>query len=124
MNWIQALGTIGSPIVGFLMFIVGVYQARKGHKTEEAEATNDEKKLSIHQQDANTHSFAALIDGYSDQIKIFQAQYDALEKRHNELSEKYDELNDKYEQALQHIQALEALIPNPPGAPLRPWVKA
>jgi chromosome segregation ATPase len=90
--------------------------------------TLGEKQVEVRAQDAETNQFAAMIDGFVEQVHLVNDQYDRLNKRYADLEAKCDDLERRLDATeaekdaiLRHLSKVERLVPVPPGPPTRPW---
>ena len=138
MTWQQILTlvvAVGTPLSGIVVALVANTRSRRHVTREQVLATAGVK---IDEKDAHTREIAVILDGYT---AVNQAQLRALEraeasadncnKRYDTLETKYDLLVQRFEVAeeqneervrvlVQHVVALEAMVPTPPGPPERP----
>lgn len=115
-----------SPLSGV---VVAWIASRRSKKQTDVTVAVDEKGLVIQEQEANTRIFSAITEGFVERLRDINEAYDKLETRYNALEKRYTNLEARFEatenvknQMINHIVALEALVPIPPGAPKRPWI--
>lgn len=138
MNTAQILtliAAIGGPISGILIAILSNSRSKKQVGEEQTVAR---AAVRVDEKDAHTREIAVILDGYTavntalnksleraeTGLTDCSEKYDALERRFEESEQRARE-RERYEAALrldliEHIQALEALVPSPPGPPERP----
>lgn len=89
------------------------------------------KQSRVSEREANTHEMDMILDGFkegmselrtelAEQKKRSEGQIEKLEKRVARLETENGALINQNTEQHNHIVALESLIPNPPGVPLRP----
>jgi hypothetical protein len=89
------------------------------------------KQSRVSEREANTHEMDMILDGFKEgmselrtelqeQKKRSEGQIEKLEARVARLESENSALINQNTEQHNHIVALEALIPNPPGVPLRP----
>lgn len=100
--------------------------AARVSKRNTVEGTN------LGKREAQTHEFSALTEGFTEsfrqmqlQIQELRGRVDTIEEERDTLAEKLHESTLERAELLQHLLAVEALVPDPPGAPVRParWLK-
>jgi predicted RNase H-like nuclease (RuvC/YqgF family) len=114
-NWIQL--ALSAPVIAIITVVIKGFfdsRARTGHNK-------------VSEQEANTHEFTAIINGFKDSLKAVNDRVDDQNEQIKELQDKVHALEDtnaeltsEREMYLRHIATLEALVPNPPGPPTRP----
>ena len=113
MDWSLIL-SVAALIVGPLS---GVVVAALGAR---ASRGNTAETVAPAEHDATTREFTELRASYAEALRQSNELYDRLEKRFEVLDEKFNKQAEKQERMVQHIVALERLVPNPPGPPARP----
>jgi len=111
-TWIQ-IGTVCLvPLTGVVVAIIA--DRRSKNTTTQT--------VAVSEQEADTHQFAALTEGFVEQLRILKE--DVAEQRGlvKSLTERVETLESQKLEMLAHILALEVLVPNPPGPPKRPWL--
>jgi septal ring factor EnvC (AmiA/AmiB activator) len=134
-EWASLAGGIGGPVSGIVIALIVWARSRRDTDATTAVA---EKGVRVDERQAHTAEVAMIIDGFTeslaavrselkdartelsdarDELKDAAAKYDGLRQEHDALKEQVD-----MERAamITHIEALENLIPNPPGPPERP----
>lgn len=96
------------------------------------------KQVSVSETEAQTHQFQAIIDGFTQSLAVVSNRATTAEEsarhateeakranaRADELEQRLDESEARELQMLDHLKAVEDLVPNPPGPPARPaWLK-
>lgn len=115
---LAVIALIATPLSGVLVGLISSRASRKNTTTTAA----------VSQQEADTHEFAELTNAYDKLLARSEAQYARLDLQYQELAgqhisvmEELRLLKDQYGAVIRHVIALEALIPNPPGPPARPF---
>lgn len=122
------LAAVGGPISGIIIAWMGARRSKRQVAAENQTAT---RTVAVTERDAHTREISAIIDGYT---AVNKATTEALTRAENASStcaEKYDALEARFEEAerqrrierretIEHWEALERLIPTPPGPPERP----
>lgn len=114
MDWplfLSVSALVIGPLSGVGVAMVGARASRK----------NTSETVAPAEHDANTREFTELRAAYAEALRQSNEQYDRLESRFNDLETKFAAQRSTQEQMVQHIVALERLIPNPPGPPARPY---
>jgi len=115
---------IAGPLLGVLGFLASLITIFR-------QARKDKSDNSVNKQEANTHEFDAMRQGFVDQMaelrkQLSDARDEAREDReeaarkHTELADRVHTLETERHEILQHVKLLENLIPDPPGVPMRP----
>ena len=88
---------------------------------------NSTEGATISRREADTNEFSAMTDGFTEsfrqmhlQIQELRMRVDDLEKEKNILAAKLHESTIERAELLNHLRAVEALVPDPPGVPVRP----
>ena len=88
---------------------------------------NGVEGVKLSRREADTNEFSAMTDGFTEsfrqmhlQIQELKGRVDALEREKDALAAKLHESTIERAELLQHLLAVEALVPDPPGAPARP----
>lgn len=93
---------------------------------------NGVEGANLGKREAQTHEFSALTEGFTEsfrqmhlQIEELRGRIDTLEHEKDKLAAELHESTLERAELLQHLLAVEALVPNPPGPPTRPvkWQK-
>lgn len=116
-----------APLAGLAVAIITDHRSKQQTKLS---YTAEEKNIDIREQEAETHYFAAITEGFVEQLRLVNNQYDRLsarytdlEAKHTALEARFTEIDKQRAELLKHVEALEALVPTPPGPPPRPWNK-
>ena len=93
---------------------------------------NSVEGANISRRQADTNEFSAMTEGFTEsfrqmhlQIQELKGRVDALEIEKDALAAKLHESTIERAELLEHLRAVESLVPNPPGPPERPvrWQK-
>jgi len=118
VNWLSYFG----GATGLAGIIFGASAIIRSFRKDRVEQRTDEEKLKIALADADTSRVAEILDGYKEQVAGLQAEVKQLHERVDSIDTDNRHLRERNEMQLQHIARLELMIPNPPGAPTRPWL--
>ena len=128
IQFLLAIAAIGGPLSGIAVAIIANRRSKK----------RDTGEVSVLQQEADTHGFAAVTaamkEAFDSQMEAFDLRLKdqgetikeqatdirVLKQRVGTLEEINADLEDTVDKQDQHITALERLIPSPPGPPPRP----
>ena len=93
---------------------------------------NSVEGANLGRREADTNEFSAMTEGFTEsfrqmhlQIQELRGRVDTLEVEKDALAARLHESTIERAELLEHLRAVEALVPNPPGAPERPakWLK-
>ena len=105
------------PLVAIISSIIAAKVARK----------NSVEGSNISRRQADTNEFSAMTEGFTEsfrqmhlQIQELKGRVDLLEREKDELAAKLHDSTIERSELLEHLRAVEALVPNPPGPPMRP----
>lgn len=105
------------PLVAVVSSLIAANVAKK----------NGTEGARISRRQADTNEFSAMTEGFTEsfrqmhlQIQELKGRVDALEIEKDELAAKLHESTIERAELLEHLRAVEALVPNPPGPPERP----
>ena len=108
----------------FLGPLVAVFSSLIAAKVSRKNAVEG---VHLTRRQADTNEFSAMTEGFTEsfrqmhlQIQELKNRLDALEKEKDELVAKLHESTIERSELLEHLRAVEALVPNPPGPPMRP----
>ena len=108
----------------FLGPLVAVFSSLIAAKVSRKNAVEG---VQLTRRQADTNEFSAMTEGFTEsfrqmhlQIQELKNRLDTLEKEKDELVAKLHESTIERSELLEHLRAVEALVPNPPGPPMRP----
>lgn len=108
----------------FLGPLVAVFSSLIAAKVSRKNAVEG---VQLTRRQADTNEFSAMTEGFTEsfrqmhlQIQELKNRLDTLEKEKDELVAKLHESTIERSELLEHLRAVEALVPNPPGPPTRP----
>lgn len=89
------------------------------------------KQVTVSETEAQTHQFQAIIDGFTQSLAAVNQRATTAEdqsaranNRADSLENRVDQLEDERVLIIDHLNAVEALVPHPPGPPPRPpWLR-
>ena len=93
---------------------------------------NSVEGANLGRREADTNEFSAMTEGFTEsfrqmhlQIQELRGRVDTLEVEKDALAARLHESTIERAELLELLRAVEALVPNPPGAPERParWLK-
>jgi len=120
VTWIDVLrdfiGTIAPAIVIIvaLIYLIGtIYTARKNRKTGKEGTEVSEKSISI-------QATAQLTEMFTEGFKEIRTELAEAKVKIEKLESLVEQLVAERVDMIRHIEALEEIVPNPPGAPARP----
>ena len=110
------------PLVAIVSSIIAAKVSRK----------NGVEGANLGRREADTNEFSAMTEGFTEsfrqmhlQIQDLKGRVGNLEVEKAAMAEKLHESTIERSELLEHLRAVEALVPNPPGPPERPvrWQK-
>lgn len=110
-SYVQLFG--GPVITGLILIVVAVIQSVRSKQ-------NTDSTVSISKQEANTHEFGALTEGFVAQFELMKITQSNQTEEIKELTGRVKSMEDERIDILEHLSAVEALVPVPPGPPIRP----
>lgn len=121
-DWLSLL--LSAPLFVLLGTIIKIIYDRFKDKRHEGVQT---KQVQVSETEAETHAFQAIIEAMQINMNALTARTSNAERRADAIESKADAAlkrvgmleNEKHEM-VEHIVALEHLVPNPPGPPKRP----
>jgi hypothetical protein len=121
-DWLSLL--LSAPLLVLLGTIIKIVYDRIKNKEE---LGTKKKAVEVSETEAETHAFQAIIEAMqmnmnalTNRTAIAERRADAIEKKADAALERVSTLENEKHEMVDHIVALEHLVPNPPGPPARP----
>lgn len=114
---VALIAAIGGPILGLIGIILNVRSTRRNaEKTNQAAIANAEAAA----KNATTSEFKVLSESYEGAFARQDRELKALRENEEKRDAFEQEVLEFVEVLVDHLDILEELVPNPPGAPPRP----
>lgn len=139
--WVTVVSTTVGLIVAFGKFVRESIQVRWDNRHQNDSVGVELKKVAVSERDAQTHEMTAIFEGFTlslaavsqraqnaetsaaaahDRATKAEEKAEASEKRADEQDKRIDQVQRERSILVDHIIALEKMVPNPPGPPTRP----
>jgi hypothetical protein len=123
-NFLQIINLVGGPALGLGAVVVSIFGLLRQGKRDKADS-------SVGKQEATTHEFDAMRQGFVDSMADLREQLkeqkeearldrEEAKRKHDELAQRVATLETEKYEMLNHVKILEKLVPDPPGVPIRP----
>jgi chromosome segregation ATPase len=136
---VTIIGLVAAPLAGV---VVALIVDRRTKMRNSMEGTVAERSVKVEEREAYNHEVAIIIEGFTASLERTDkelaralARIEQSETSHRitreelkdtqievkELRLKHEQNDRQRAEMIRHIQALEALVPTPPGPPTRPY---
>lgn len=110
---IGVLAPLGIIIVAAI-YLIGTLRSAKLNRDTGKETTD------INEKDVNTKAAAQLTEMFTEGLNELRTELKEAKNQMKDLKLEVNELRADNQSLVAHIEALEKLVPNPPGSPIRP----